>query len=72
MTVPKSQHLRAIGTQVHVFVDGYDVTVHCASADDIQGWAALYVRGGPDVMLVHGVVRFSYDLKPETERHQAQ
>ena len=85
MTVPKSQHLRAIGTQVHVFVDGQDVTLYCAAADDRQGWAVLYVsKAGakmtrlhqgqvvPAFMLVEGEVRFSYDLQPEAERLQTQ
>jgi hypothetical protein len=86
MTVPQSQHLRAIGTQVRVFVDDFDVTHYCAAADDTQGWAVLYVGAVgqtrrtrlhqgkivPAVMLIEGSVRFGYDLQPQAERLQAQ
>ena len=75
LTVPQAQRLRAIGTQVKVSVDGYDVTRYCASADDRQGWALVYVapirrreHQGESVvsaLIVQGEVRFTYELQPE-------
>jgi hypothetical protein len=45
LTIQKHDDVRrATGLELHVLVDGQDVTRDCVAADDEQGWATVAVR----------------------------